>query len=76
MEEFDKVIGELKSGKSTDPTGLLTEVFKMGRGGGGAVPEAISISDDDCNKDLYFSSTMESNLYSDCKEEKWSFEQT
>ena len=30
MEEFDKVIGELKSGKSTDPTGLIREVFKNG----------------------------------------------
>ena len=30
MEEFDKVIGELKSGKSTDPTGLIREVFKYG----------------------------------------------
>ena len=77
MEEFDKVIGELKSGKSTDPTGLIREVFKYGGGGGGAVPEAISISDDECNrKDLHFSSTMESNIYSDCKGEKWSFEQT
>ena len=30
MEEFDKVIGELKSGKCTDPTGLIREVFKNG----------------------------------------------
>ena len=30
MEEFDKVIGELKSGKSTDPTGLIREVFTNG----------------------------------------------
>ena len=30
MEEFDKVIGELKSGKSTNPTGLIREVFKYG----------------------------------------------
>ena len=32
----------------------------------GALPEAISISDDECNKkDLHFYSTIESNLYSD-----------
>ena len=30
MEEFDKVMGELKSGKSADPTGLIREVFKNG----------------------------------------------
>ena len=28
MEEFDKDVGELKSGKSTDPTGLIRQVFK------------------------------------------------
>ena len=33
MEEFDKVTGELKSGKSTDPTGLIREVFKKWGGG-------------------------------------------
>ena len=27
MEEFHKVTGELKSGKSTDPTGFIREVF-------------------------------------------------
>ena len=32
MEEFEKVIGELKSGKST---GLIRKVFKNGGGGGG-----------------------------------------
>ena len=65
MEEFDKVIGELKSGKSADPTGLIREVFKNGEGegGGGAVPEAISISEDECNKkNLHFFSTMESKI--------------
>ena len=30
IEEFDKVIGELKSGKSTDQTCLIREVFKNG----------------------------------------------
>ena len=30
IEDFDKAIGELKSGKSTDPTGLIREVFKNG----------------------------------------------
>ena len=30
MEEFDKVTGELKSGKAADPTGLVREAFKNG----------------------------------------------
>ena len=35
MEEFDNVIGDLKSGKSADPTGLIREVFNYRGGGGG-----------------------------------------
>ena len=41
MEEFDKVIGELTSGKSTDPTGPIREVFKNGEGGGHCLKQSV-----------------------------------
>ena len=57
MGEVDKVIKELKNGKSVDPAVLVSEVFKKGGKG--------SYDGKHCKDYTCASLTMESDVYSD-----------